>query len=201
VVKYSTPSCASTGYYASAKTQVKECTTNSGGSYVGFTLKAFGVGGTCAPGTAQPKAPDFATPKSICPQTSGGSCGTSGACLPIATSSFDAKACVMFESQGVDVACPVGYPEKLPFSTGFDDTRACGCTCEPNINCNGGSATWECGTGTTSHAGQCRDASTAVSWEILSLPAVSGAGCSPDGVASLKGGKVMASGLRVVCCR
>lgn len=200
LVTYSQPGCATTGYYGSVHNQAGQCVPY-GGSSAGVMLKAFGVGGSCDDGTAAPKAPAFATPKTLCSQPSGGACGASGACVAAASSSFDEKACVMFESQGVDVACPPGYPEKLPFSTGFDDTRQCACNCKPSVACSGGTAFFDCTAGSGNDAYQCKDGTTINDFKVVAPPTTTNADCSPDGATTLKSGQVVASGLRVVCCR
>jgi hypothetical protein len=198
MVRYSYAGCAGTGYY-SLDTSVGTCHTLSG-TTVAYMPKPFGEGGGCDPGTAQPKPPAFATKTSLCSQASEGACGTSGTCVPKPTTAFDASACVMFDSQGVDVACPPGYPNKQSFSTGFDDTRTCKCNCKPSVSCSGGSVTFDCA-GTTNQANQCKDATTVTEYKILSLPSVTDTNCYPDGASTPSGGTVMPSGLRVVCCR
>jgi len=198
MVKYSYAGCASTGYY-SINTNVGTCYTLSG-TTVSYMAKAYGAGGSCDLGTATPKPPEFATKKSLCPQPSESACGTSGACVPKPTSAFDTSACVMFDSQGVDVACPPGYPNKQSYSTGFDDTRTCKCNCKPSVSCSGGSVTFDCA-GTTNQANQCKDASTVSEYKILALPNADNTSCNPDGAATPSGGSVMPAGLRVVCCR
>jgi hypothetical protein len=200
LVYYSYAGCASTGYYSGVHTKAGDCISWSG-SKPGVMPKAFSSGGSCGPGTAPAKPPAFATPKTLCPQPSTGACGTAGSCVAAAAPSFDAKACVMFESQGVDVACPPGYPDKLPFSTGFDDTRSCSCTCKPSIGCTGGTVVFDCATGTANVAGKCQDGTVAGDYKVVAPPSVSGAGCSPDTAPKPAGGSVQASGLRVVCCR
>ena len=107
----------------------------------------------------------------------------------------------MFESQGVDVTCPPEYPDKLPFSTGFDDTRSCSCTCKPSFYCTGGSIVKDCATGTANEANKCSAATTAFDYKVVSPPSLADASCAPDGTPKLSGGNVLASGLRVVCCR
>lgn len=199
LVFYSNTSCIGTGSYGTIHTTSGECVPT--GVHPGISPKAFGTGGYCDTGTASPKPPEFAASKSLCTQASSGACGTAGACVPTATGAFDAKACVMFESQGVDVACPSGYPSKLPFSTGFDDTRTCSCKCKASIYCSGGNIVYGCASGSGNEANSCRDSTVAGDYKIVATPTVASAGCDPDGASTPQGGSVAASGLRVVCCR
>jgi hypothetical protein len=198
MVKHSYAGCASTGYY-SLNTNVGTCYSLTGIS-ASYMAKPFGTGGGCAPGTAPPKAPAFAVEKTLCSQPGAGACGTNGTCVAKPTSAFDTGACVMFDSQGVDVACPPGYPNKQPYSTSFDDTRTCSCKCKPSVYCSGGSVTFDCANGTANEALQCKDASAVSEYKILTLPTVQNTSCSADGTPTPSGGSVMASGLRVVCC-
>lgn len=200
LVTYSNSYCGGTGYYGYVYPDAGKCVTYSGTS-TGIKVGAFGVGGSCDTGTAPPKPAKFADPKSVCSQTSGGSCGTVGACVPSAAAPYDAKACVVFDSQGVDVACPPGYPNKLSYSTGFDDSRACDCACKPSISCSGGSAVSGCDGGTTQVEYQCIDGTQPGSVQVVTPPSMNNSGCAPDGPSSPKSGSVVASGLRVVCCR
>jgi hypothetical protein len=199
-VWYSNASCTTTGYYAGVHTDVGKCVTY--GKNAGVQVKAYGVGGFCGPGTATPKPPAFGTITSVCPQAGGDACGTNGACVAAAPTSFQQKACVMFDSQGVDVACPAGYPDKLSFSTGFDDTRKCTCDCEASLYCSGGSIAFDClAGGTQNQANQCKDATAGGDYKILAKPTLASNGCAPKGDPKPAGGTLVASGLRVVCCR
>jgi hypothetical protein len=199
MVRYSYANCASTGSY-SVNHNVGVC-YNLTGISASYMAKPFGTGGGCGAGTAPPTAPAFAVERTLCSQQGASACGTNGSCVEKPTTAFDAAACVMFDSQGVDVACPPGYPNKQSYSTSFDDTRKCSCTCTPKVYCSGGSVTFDCAAGTANEAMQCKDASTVSEYKILTRPTVQNTACSPDGTPTPSGGSVMASGLRVVCCR
>lgn len=197
---YSYTGCAGSYTWAIVYNDVGQCENGiaTGGPVM---LDAYGYGGSCAPGTAQPKPATFAQTKSLCIEKSGGACGKGGACVRAQGPAFEDRDCVAFDSQGVDVACPASYPDKLSYSTGFDDTRKCTCDCKPSLSCSGGSAVFDCSASAGNDAGKCVDAAAAGDFKVTALPTLQSADCSPDTPATKSGGSVTASGLRVVCCR
>jgi hypothetical protein len=61
-----------------------------------------------------------------CTGTGRGSCAANETCLPQADGAF-ADPCV---ARSGDHDCPGTYPNKVTYFNGFDDTRACSCSCE-----------------------------------------------------------------------
>lgn len=162
-------------------------------------LRRVREGGSCEPGSSLTLPPELADPKSVCKAKSGGTCGEGGACVAKASAPFGPSACVMADIGG-ELACPDGYPNKIPYAESFDDTRKCSCPCKVTGGCTGGVAHYNCTGETVDQLDQCVQFKI-TNFQVSTLPTATPGGCEPEGPPAVSSGKVTASGLRVVCCR
>ena len=122
-----------------------------------------------------------------------------GSCVPLPPAPFVGRMCIVTDGE---VPCPEEGPYDVPYvlHEGADDTRACDCTCEPDVDC----------TGTLQAHGdnacsQQLSSSTGTCISFLSNPnsaRVVNVGMMPEcnGVAGPPTGEVVPTGVRTMCC-
>lgn len=118
------------------------CPQNGGGGPgkgIGLSTRFAAPVGSCS---AQPSAatepPPWTANAALCAPSApaAGACDAGAVCAPPTDPGFEARtACVVREGT---VSCPTGYPvshgrqgPQGPYFASADDTRACGCTCDP----------------------------------------------------------------------
>lgn len=188
---------------------VGQCRRNVHGATMNHAVVRTGGAGTlqlfdpeCGEPETDPLPPRFETTLTVCEADAPPGC-SDGECVPVPLSPFGASACVLAPQEG-NVSCPEGYPRKLIYETGFDDSRSCdGCSCQPDTFCTGGRVEYcadeDCSSGCEVVDSDVCHVGRPGSVKMLSLPTPPDDACRVVGTPTTSG-TLTARGMRVLCC-